>query len=571
MNQSGHTSSPTLAMSESSTRPTISECLHIGARPQSLCHFKRNSQGPSAEEWEFYRPIIMHLYSTVSLQKVQLSMRKYCHFQASLSMYQKRMKKWNMYKNLKSKQKSEFLTLLATSKISPMSLSERARRSIRRHQRTIATPNVSLTIPKTIQYPTSDQLKGDIMAEEASATTLQRGDEILLELLIRESRWNPNQLAQSQQPVHEPQQHNSNILQLGQQEYFWPDDFMQYSIPAPQFRDQFHVTNLIMHSIQQYYSSDNDILKSNFPKDGFWDEFYQGIYLMKVGSTNRAWPHISQCCELVVSQLRYNPSMFIIGLLTVLSPVNTALCPSLRIHLIDYIAQQAEGSVGRNHPISVVSRELRKQDQEPLRSDVLVAFLSDQCQKTLGDTHDLAVVTKRELCAGYRRDGQFEQSMRVACELVNTMTTANGKDSLQRCVALRQVEHIYMDIGKWTEALKVCLEIVGCVDDNMLPTLDTRQEDYAVHTMEDIAKIFMALDEDEKSITWLMKAAACALSLWGSSVVTLHIIDTLEDLLLKYERIEDAAYWRSYDPNVVSIGGLIATTTSPESSSCLAN
>ncbi|KAI0869376.1 hypothetical protein GGS24DRAFT_505844 [Hypoxylon argillaceum] len=406
--------------------------------------------------------------------------------------------------------------------------------------------NESLAAPETIQYPTFDQVKGEIMAKEASEITLQSSDEIRLELLIGESRLNLNQLTQSQQSVNEPQQHSSKTLQRGQQECFWPQDFMQYFILSPQFQNQYHATNLIMHSIQQYYSADNAILKSNFPNDGFWEEFHQGIYLMKVGSTNRAWPHISQCCELVVSQLKYNPSMFIIGLLTVLSPVNTTSCPSLRIHLIDYIAKQAEGSVGRSHPISVVSRELRKQDQEPLGSDVLIKFLSDQCHKTLGDAHELAVVTKQELCAEYRRDGQFEQSMRVACELVNTMTITNGEDSLQRRIALRQVEHIYMDIGEWMKALNVCLEIVGCVDDNMLPTLDTRQENYAVDTMEDIAKIFMALDEDEKSITWLMKAAACALSLWGSSMATLHIIDKLEDLLLKYERIEDAAYWRSY-------------------------
>ncbi|KAI0813457.1 hypothetical protein GGR55DRAFT_637825 [Xylaria sp. FL0064] len=69
--------------------------------------------------------------------------------------------------------------------------------------------------------------------------------------------------------------------------------------------------------------------------------------------------------------------MFIIGLLTVLSPVNTTSCPSLRIHLTDHIAKQVEGIVGWSHPISVVSRELRKPDQEPSGSDVLIAFLSD--------------------------------------------------------------------------------------------------------------------------------------------------------------------------------------------------
>ncbi|KAI0813456.1 hypothetical protein GGR55DRAFT_579436 [Xylaria sp. FL0064] len=157
------------------------------------------------------------------------------------------------------------------------------------------------------------------------------------------------------------------------------------------------------------------------------------------------------------------------------------------------------------------------------------------------------------------------------------MTTANGADSLQRRVTLRQVEHIYMDIGKWTEALNICLEIVGCVDDNMLPTRDTRQEDCAVDTMDDIAKILMALDEDDKCTTWLMKAAACALSLWSSSMATVGIID----LLLKYKRIEherieheriehERIEHERIEPNVVSTGGPIPITASSESSSCLA-
>ncbi|KAK9419393.1 putative Clr5 domain-containing protein [Seiridium unicorne] len=102
------------------------------------------------------------------------------------------------------------------------------------------------------------------------------------------------------------------------------------------------------------------------------------------------------------------------------------------------------------------------------------------------------------------------------------------------------LEHVYMDTGSWSKALTVCMDIVGETLPDGLPSVSTQKDECALHTMEDIDKIYNYLGDNDKSISWLTLAATTARSLFGVSVETIHIFDKLENLLVEQGRYREA-------------------------------
>ncbi|PMD64739.1 uncharacterized protein K444DRAFT_204784 [Hyaloscypha bicolor E] len=226
-------------------------------------------------------------------------------------------------------------------------------------------------------------------------------------------------------------------------------------------------TELIYKSISEFSRFDDGCMTFSSLNSPFGDNLGHGLCFFKVGSNDRAWSAIQKACETIESEIKTGNALSILGLLTTLSPVNTALCLEVRASLLVHITELASLCLGRHHPLAVLAGELKRQDIEHWVSETALSCALDTFTK-----------------------------------------------SLQTRRAARHLEHIYMDVGSWAEALAVCFDIVGRVDALGLPTDGTLQDKYATRTMEDIATIYENTGDLEKSATWLMKAGTSAFSLW---------------------------------------------------------
>jgi len=343
---------------------------------------------------------------------------------------------------------------------------------------------------------------------------------------------------------------------IGQQEFAYVSSQIRISPPSLSSSSAIELdprsisTELIYKSISEFSRFGDGCMTFSTLDSPFWDNLGHGLCFFKVGSNDRAWSAIQKACETVESEIKSGNALFILGLLTTLSPVNTALCLEVRASLLVHIAELASLCLGRYHPLAVLAGELKRQDIEHWVSEAALSCALDTFTKSLGSIHDLTFTAQLRHIAFLRRSHEHERALQVAQATITMATALRGPEALQTRRAARHLEHIYMDVGSWAEALTVCFDIVGRVDAFGLPTDGTLQDKYATRTMEDIAKIYENTGDLEKSATWLMKAGTSAFSLWGVGPQTTHIVDKLEVLLQRRGRLDEARMWRRLAPAI---------------------
>ncbi|EXJ84269.1 hypothetical protein A1O3_04936 [Capronia epimyces CBS 606.96] len=159
----------------------------------------KRSKGPPAAQWEIHRDLIKELYRDreLKLEDVQKIMKDQHGFDATIQMYKKRLKDWNVRKNYTQEQKLEVLSTMQ-HQASPMSFAingkplkrSRLRRPVRRNgMRMALAPNLRASTPAHIgpqlfsatsqpQQPLQAQdgrgRRGDSRLDLRSKTPLQR-------------------------------------------------------------------------------------------------------------------------------------------------------------------------------------------------------------------------------------------------------------------------------------------------------------------------------------------------------------------------------------------------------------
>ena len=292
----------------------------------------------------------------------------------------------------------------------------------------------------------------------------------------------------------------------------------------------------------KYQSQETPVTEA--PGTKFWTELKYGIYLLKVSQTNRALPILRKAEDFATEALVQRPHIFVLEVLSTLSPVNTCVCPNLRISLLRGLSDLASKHIGALHPITILTRELQKGTTYRDVSERGLSFINDLFTAVLGLSHAYTFDAERALVRLLRRGGDNDRALYMAQQTFAASTSAFGDDSLRARRAGRELEHILMDMGDWRQALEVCMTIVGQLETvNGSPEPQYRDE-CAVHTMEDIAKIYNRLEDLKSSIAWLKQAAACAWTLWGTWVATQHIVDKLVAALDACGKQDEANFWQ---------------------------
>ena len=280
----------------------------------------------------------------------------------------------------------------------------------------------------------------------------------------------------------------------------------------------------------------------------FWDEVHQGIYLLQIGCPMRAWPVLKSAGTLALEALVSDAFLFIKELFLVLSPVNTRVCPEFRILLLCYLRIIAFQHLGAGHPIAVICHELLVLGDDGEMSERALTCMIDELKTAYGSVHPLTIGAEQYLVRFLRKKRDLHSMNKAAImgqQLLYTAKIALGPRSSKCREVARELEHVYIDNGQLLEALEICHFIVDhslCDTNAAEPLL---HDEWAVYTMEDIAKIYKLLGRVDLSILWLQQAAVDGWTLWQDWVATRHIFDKLEAGLIRCGRDQEAELWKN--------------------------
>jgi hypothetical protein len=263
------------------------------------------------------------------------------------------------------------------------------------------------------------------------------------------------------------------------------------------------------------------------------------------------WPMFRHASQSATS-LRFESVACIQGLLTTLSSVNTRKCPEIRTHFLRFLGDLTKDKYGYSHPFAVVARMLQDDGECQDVSERALLYMLEMFDTRLGSFHPLGCEAHTALARLLRRDHDFEGSRNLAQKLLDALQAKFGRQSLEARKAARELEHVLMDIGDYSQAIQLCFSIVG---QDIYPSILVEpqyQDECAVYIMEDIAKIYEVLGDVEMSTVWLKQALIAAWNLLTMGWIGVdHIVDKLETLLVRCGKTDEAAFWRISSPTYV--------------------
>lgn len=149
------------------------------------------------------------------------------------------------------------------------------------------------------------------------------------------------------------------------------------------------------------------------PSYTFWSELKHGIYLLKVQSSSLAWPALDRACELARITLS-NPTtfdfLFLKELFLTLSPVNTRICSRIRTILLQYLSYLAYFNLPPSHPIAVICHELQHDDHDREVSERALSCMLNAIHTYHSQFAgtEMAVKLECSIITLLRRDGELE-------------------------------------------------------------------------------------------------------------------------------------------------------------------
>ncbi|KAF2837162.1 hypothetical protein M501DRAFT_995691 [Patellaria atrata CBS 101060] len=532
-------------------------------------------RGPSRTEWSTYRKIIIELYSKKPLDHVRSHMLDNYGFQASARMYRSRLKEWGALKNWKSYEKDQYLKFLETPGSLPSrsiaDLDEKSARKLKRYSRTrrsnkrATQSKASSTLDDCSTSSDSSNDKGTVSHFTTVSPVSPRQNEAVS--LTHETELAESSLESSKSVVGD----NSSQMDIETYDttlFGWGAQFstptqLPHSIFITDVDVGLQTINLILKSMQSIFAGplvyqdpqnipDGLIPPVLEPTKVFWDDIAQAMYLFKVQYPGRAWSTIHKACKTAPS-IDFATPLWLQSLFAILSPVNTKLTSSIRTNLLRYLCALAEARFGTTmHPIVTIVRLFEKDAQTRDISERSLAYMLDVFTAQIGSYHPLTIKTQTELIKLIRRDRDFGAARTMARKLLSTTTTNLGTNALGTRKAARQLEHVLMDSGDWASALQLCFLIVG--QPSSLSSADAVpspafSDECALYTMEDIAKIYDAIGEQEKAMMWLKQALIKSWSVWPhGSVEVQHMRDKLEKSLVTQGRGDEVLFWRISGP-----------------------
>lgn len=240
---------------------------------------------------------------------------------------------------------------------------------------------------------------------------------------------------------------------------------------------------------------------------------------------------------MVADLLVQHPLAILRDVFATISPVNTRMCPEVRVQLLRYLAVMSKIKFGDAHPLTLICHHLQMDAGCRKISETALRLMLDVSQKNLGQGHLQVFQLKRTLIVLLRRDHELSTSESLSIALVRSSEQAFGQNHVQTRLAMSELVHIYNDQRWYGRAKNICEEVLRR---SRLDLGDNYPDSRCVYAMEDMAELCDSQGDTRQSEFWLRKAFSGALKVWGKVPSTTHILDKLVCVLRKNELYEES-------------------------------
>jgi len=310
---------------------------------------------------------------------------------------------------------------------------------------------------------------------------------------------------------------------------------------------------LILEQTKMYYSAHLDTIRLQTTEihdttdlsSLFWSNVKSAIYFLKMKTPSLAWPLLNEACRFAGDMLTNAPVLFLNSVFTVLSPVNTRVCPVVRSIILRYLSQLATIRLTPRHPLSIVFREISQEDDCGLASETALNLTLDVLMNSLGGDHSATFTVRRSLITLLRRDKRLKEARRYSELLVKVaeQTFVSQADlaipihlkkptsisMTELCMAMTELVHIYIDMKEYSVAHGICSSVIQnykIVQGVNFP--DSR----AAYAMEDMAEICGHLNDFQGAASSLRRAVEASCMLRGEGdAATKHVKDKLDGMM----------------------------------------
>ncbi|KAK6063078.1 hypothetical protein SCUP515_12746 [Seiridium cupressi] len=467
------------------------------------------TESPSRQEWEENRESIIKLYKATTATQVQKVMLDR-GFKATLQMFKSKFRKWGVSKYMKASEKDRYIKAIRTSghHASPSSdhpdIGVDELRKIARH--------LKLQHRDRSRGARKESYRGKAAQATQALTKPTNNDGAFNRQLDGATIRKPSSYAACQFHFQNPVLH-ANLYRSG-------------SIHRSEngHIDMYNLIRSVETACTLYFPGPiSDTGQS------FWTQIKHAIYLFRIGSNTRAWSALHEACDRAEKALQTTPVLeFMMETLATLSPSNTRSCWQIRQKVTEYLSSLARIDLGDQHPINVMLVQLARDSRTRDISERGLLAISNLC----GSSRDkakraVALDARLSTCRLLRKDEEYDRALTVASQAYGSALDTFGSRSRLALSALRQKEHILIDVGKPREALEICFSILNETGFDVHSNSDQQPFGHVIHTMEDIAYIYENLGDEQSRKFWLQRAASSAETLWGESVATAHIMDKL--------------------------------------------
>lgn len=525
--------------------PQANTPLHTGTMSRRMCSSSVDEDEASVGsqsndlDWTRYKEIIIKLYigQNLSMRELIKTMAEKYNFNATKRMYHTRFAIWGVYKNTKAGTKSRLATNVVEAyrqKHKLPNLTDSEKRKLIRYSKT------SKDLSKQDLTNLAQAISS--MAEARQGMTGSNrnpgsDDEMALPIGAAGSVYTPSSdvttAATSQTP---PSSESSSGQRRG-------SSFNSVSLSPPLSFDR-HVLNLelLLSCTRYYHEWQHNRAPLHFELNKkFWADIKSGIYFLKVGSHQLAWPLLRDAGEKVIALCEHRPPSLLADIYATISPTNTMVCPQLRVQLLRLFARTARTKLGINHPLTIICHQLQMDSDAETSVRALRLMIDDlearSCHQKL-DLHQL----KRTLVTLLRRKKDYASAGALALSLVNSTLRDFGADNQWARVAETECVHILTDQGRWEEASKLCQAVL---ESGQRELGDMFPDERSVYAMEDMAEISGQLQLFEQALSWLEKAFDGAMRVWGPDHSTMHISNKLDRVrALKPDDLPSDLFWK---------------------------
>ncbi|KAK5205087.1 hypothetical protein LTR41_009297 [Exophiala xenobiotica] len=556
----------------------------------------------TAEDWNVHRDLITRLYrdEELPLREVQKIMETKYKFKATKRMYNTRLKQWNICKNYRAEEKELLAAQIAEAHLENRSLDTITFKDkpvkfhrVLRHSRATARKRGGAEIDGASRNKRRRRVLEPV--EESSSPDSSGSGGSLSEMVRVPGPWphTTNKTSESgssssrmvlvtpvsgysSSTILTPSTGLSSDNEAVQTTTTYPPcrDHRVLSPSPPLFPAKGNAMNveLILDQTRMYYSAHLDTIRLQTSEihdatattdlsSMFWSNVKSAIYFLKMESPSLAWPLLNEACKFAGNMLTTAPVLFLNSVFTVLSPVNTRVCPRFRSVILQYLSQMAAIRLTPRHPLSIVLREISQEDDLGQTSETALTLTLDLLVASLGRDHSGTFVVHRSLISLLRRDKRLVEARKHGEELVQlteqalvSQAQAQAQAGLglglrlglglefavpipiqlkkptsismtELCLAMTELVHIYIDMKEYSMAQGFCSSVIqnfSIVQGVNFP--DSR----AAYAMEDMAELCGHLDDLQGATYWLRRAFEASCLLRGEEdAATKHIMDKL--------------------------------------------